>query len=268
MLIKNYFENTQIRYLNGALTHVQEKWMEKDFVNDFNKLYFILSGECSFTILGKEYIGKPGYMYLFPAGKPQSYHNISENRVTKYWIHFDATIGGRNLFDIIQCPSEIAVPNGAYVKRLYKKILKTQADNSSITSVLELQATLYELISYYFHQCGDAIGYNDKLDDNIILIGNYIDKNISRNITVEELAGLVHMHPNYFIRYFRSHFGYSPMKFINKLRIDMAKQLLSSTQKSIGKIASEVGVKDIFYFSNLFKKFTGYSPSEFRNYKT
>ena len=59
--------------------------------------------------------------------------------------------------------------------------------------------------------------------------------------------------------------GMTPMQYITFLRITRAKELLRSTDYSIQEISSMVGYENPLYFSRIFKKQTGYSPSEYRS---
>ena len=59
-------------------------------------------------------------------------------------------------------------------------------------------------------------------------------------------------------------YGTSPIKFVQNIRINKAKQLLIDENVSINKIAFECGYNDAFYFSRIFKKVTGVTPSEYR----
>ncbi len=88
----------------------------------------------------------------------------------------------------------------------------------------------------------------------------YMKDNLSHRFTVEELAGRMHMHPNYFIKYFSQGCGYSPMQYINSLRIDRASELLKNSDDSILEVAAAVGFGDSLYFSRVFKKAIGCSP--------
>ena len=59
--------------------------------------------------------------------------------------------------------------------------------------------------------------------------------------------------------------GYTTTEYILQIRISMAKQLLVKTDYSIGDIAARIGIEDVAYFSSLFKKSTGKTPTAFRN---
>ena len=72
------------------------------------------------------------------------------------------------------------------------------------------------------------------------------------------------LHPNYFIRVFKRHFGTSPIQYVNRKRIEEAKRLLASTNFLLAEIETIVGIPNVFYLSKLFKSSTGLSPTAYR----
>lgn len=72
------------------------------------------------------------------------------------------------------------------------------------------------------------------------------------------------MSVSYFIRKFREYTQTTPAQYLLSLRISMAQSLLENTGQSISEIASSVGYENPLYFSRLFHKMTGVSPSTFR----
>jgi transcriptional regulator GlxA family with amidase domain len=81
---------------------------------------------------------------------------------------------------------------------------------------------------------------------------------------LKKLASLACVSTGHFQRAFKLKYGVSPVTYMNQYRISAAKNLLSTTSLSCAEIASEVGFDDIFYFSKVFKKVTGYSPKSQR----
>lgn len=84
------------------------------------------------------------------------------------------------------------------------------------------------------------------------------------NIDISYIAGLCNMSEAYFRRIFFKSFGISPVKYVNNLKIDRAKELISSGTCSISEAAAESGFHDDSYFSRKFKEITGISPSEYK----
>ena len=83
-------------------------------------------------------------------------------------------------------------------------------------------------------------------------------------LTLEEVAAHVHLHPSYFSTLFKSSTGSSFKEYLNMVRIEESKRLLSNTDYSIIDIAVAVGFEDQSYFSKVFKKYTGLTPKQFR----
>lgn len=92
----------------------------------------------------------------------------------------------------------------------------------------------------------------------------YINDNYTQQLTLNLVANLVHLNPQYFSRYFKSKTGYTFTQYITKLRIDKAKKLLATSDKSITQISLEVGYIDPAYFSKVFYKSEKKSPCKYK----
>ncbi|MOA01751.1 HTH-type transcriptional activator Btr [compost metagenome] len=97
------------------------------------------------------------------------------------------------------------------------------------------------------------------------VIQQYVDTRLHTSISIDQMAEAVHLHPNYFIAYFKKHFGIPPLKYVNRKRCDRAKQLLTSTSLSIKEIADQTGFKETNHFAKFFRKETSLSPTEYRS---
>lgn len=94
---------------------------------------------------------------------------------------------------------------------------------------------------------------------------NYIDANYMRDISLELVAENVALSPPYFSRLFRTQIGKTFIDYLTDLRIARASQLLREGRLSVKEITAAVGYSDPNYFSRIFKKITGRTPSEFRS---
>lgn len=94
---------------------------------------------------------------------------------------------------------------------------------------------------------------------------DYIDDNYARSITMEELCDVSGVSKQHLCRLFRSALSARPMEYIAKRRIQAAKQLLSETDMSVEEIAEETGFCTGSYFTKLFRRYEGLTPSQFRN---
>jgi len=95
-------------------------------------------------------------------------------------------------------------------------------------------------------------------------VKRYIQRHYSENITREQLAEYVHVSPNYLSKRFRIDTGINITQFINQVRIDEAKKLLLATDFTIDAISEKVGFDSQSYFSSVFRKQCGTSPSSWR----
>ncbi len=101
-------------------------------------------------------------------------------------------------------------------------------------------------------------------DKKIQKAEEYLHENFHANFGVDELAKNVGMSTRNFTRRFRQATGEAPLTYLHKLRINYAKQLLETDYKSVQAICYEVGYTDIPFFRNVFKRYTGMTPKEYK----
>jgi len=89
----------------------------------------------------------------------------------------------------------------------------------------------------------------------------YISQHIQHSIRTSELAALCNLHPVYFAALFRKSTGLAVKDYMNRARIRHAKDLLDSREYKIAEAAAHSGFEDALYFSKVFKKYAGMSPS-------
>jgi len=92
----------------------------------------------------------------------------------------------------------------------------------------------------------------------------YIQENLQTDITVEKLAVLACFSKDHFTRIFKSILGIGPCEFIIRKRIEKAQFLLLTTGKTQAQIIEETNFKTASYFCRIFKKYTAFTPMEYR----
>jgi len=110
-----------------------------------------------------------------------------------------------------------------------------------------------------FRQKGD-------IDDTVELarVTDYIEEHLSEPLSLDILCEVAHFEKSYLTLRFNEIWGISPMKYVNLQRIERAKVLLTTTEKSVTDIAREVGFGSIHYFSRYFKEKENVSPNDYR----
>ena len=98
-------------------------------------------------------------------------------------------------------------------------------------------------------------------------IQEYIEKNYSQKITLNDMAEELHANSSYLSRLYKSKKGVNLFDDILRLRIEKAKEYMETSDKKVYEISQAVGFEDTGYFSRVFKKYTGMSPKEYKNEK-
>ncbi|WP_409344995.1 AraC family transcriptional regulator [Paenibacillus sp. MBLB4367] len=263
-LLKSYLSNMQVDVSDAHYTKVNINWKAPEFIPSINRFYYIVEGEGRLTIDGEVFHPKPGQLFLMPAGVKQSYSTISDDTFAKHWCHFTAMIGEMHLFQILKIPFFIEVRDPEHVTALFQR-LSQQFGSPGVTGMLRTKATMLELLSYFLEHTvieNIRLAATDSVE-KLTAVLRHIDSHLTETVSVEELAKLAHLHPNYFIKFFKAHLGDSPIQYINKRKLDHAKTLLRTTNLSIKEIAEATGM-DLHYFSRLFKQAAGMSPTVYR----
>ncbi|MCK5119160.1 MAG: AraC family transcriptional regulator [Candidatus Latescibacteria bacterium] len=92
----------------------------------------------------------------------------------------------------------------------------------------------------------------------------FMERNLSRKLTLAAIAEVTHYHPVHFERLFKRSMGCSPIEYLLELRISKAKEFLEDSDLNISEIAAEAGFDSSQYFSLVFKKLVGFSPRHYR----
>jgi len=151
----------------------------------------------------------------------------------------------------------------------FKKPLRTEELKSAIISILALRRqTPGKRLPLQLARASatdSAALALDSLPANILRMVKFIETNISAPLSLEELAREACLSRFHFSRLFKSHVGIGPKQFILTLRINRAIALLRSLDLTITTVALRAGFNELGEFTRQFRKFTGLTPSAFRN---
>ena len=110
---------------------------------------------------------------------------------------------------------------------------------------------------------------DEKGDDspNVFIknVRGYIEDNYMEDIALQDIAGTFGYSDVYFCKLFKQNFGMNFIAYLNEYRLDLAKKMLADPEINIKDISVKAGYRDANYFTRLFKRKTGKTPSEYRS---
>lgn len=101
-------------------------------------------------------------------------------------------------------------------------------------------------------------------DDQILKCQNYIDKNLIKDVSIEELSRIISTSDRTFIRRFKAATGHSLVNYIQQLKIEKSKYILERDNVSFDEISHDLGYENVSFFRRLFKKNVGITPKEYK----
>lgn len=134
-----------------------------------------------------------------------------------------------------------------YLLKPWKEERLCELINTAIENVRSMQKT-------------DGIVHSQK-----DVIKDYIDRNYKKDISAKDVAGILGYSDVYFSKVFKQLFDDNFINYLTKIRIDRAKVLLKDVSFNIKEVGKSVGYADSNYFTKVFKRSIGMSPSEYRN---
>lgn len=249
-----------------------------------HQFLYIHKGHGQVIIKDVVYQAKAGDLFYYGPTVPHTFSAEPSDPFLLTGFHFDFT----------QTFKDIRVyPIGSLVPSLFDYNLVTEEvcftdfvgfpvymnirTDSRIRELLLDMADEYEKERIFFNNCINGlflkwifivarhvIALQEGMEGRDIVLSQivqFIQSHYYENLTNEELGEIFHFHPNYLNQMMLIHTGMTIHQYVIQLRIKRALNLILNTDKSICDISLEVGYEDIHYFSRLFKRKTGYTPS-------
>ena len=236
--------------------------------NDYQLLY-IAKGKAHFYFDGKERVITEGNMILYRPHQPQMYYYHAPDKTEAYWVHFT----GRHveaILDFYELPeTENVFYTGTspdYQWMFRQMIQELQLCRPNYEELISLMLRhIFIMINRYIKEGKKSGG---AIQNEIERAAHYFNENYSKPLNIDEYAESRHMSTCWFIRSFKQLLKVTPMQYILSLRMANAQSLLETTEYNISEIAEAVGYDNPLYFSRLFHKHIGVSPSEYRKMRT
>lgn len=157
----------------------------------------------------------------------------------------------------------VSIPLQSRVIQLLHQI-NQEAVNKEIKDAYMASSKAYQFVMA-LHRFGLGVSEDSEpLPEGLQKVTSHIQNHLSSPITLDELAVIAGLSKFYFIQLFQAHFQFTPMQYVKRKRMEQAMAWLSNSDITIQEIAAMSGFDTANYFSKVFKRSTGESPSEFR----
>jgi len=209
-------------------------------------------------------IGEGTVFFLFPG----EWHRFKPEQLTgwdSYWVGFKGKFAENlvaNGYLSVNKPV-VKVGYNEEMVSLYQRIL--EAGNEERSGYQQyISGIVIHLLGYIYYRAKDN-HYEDKsIVQKIDKARVMIREQINSNISPEAIAAALFMTYSWFRRLFKQYTGLAPAQYIAQLRLQRAKELLSTSSKSVKEIAVEMNYESVDYFSTQFRRQTKMTPTQYR----
>ncbi len=267
-----HFERTSDEYIlylvkNGSL------YIEEDGIK-----YHLKKGSCIILEPGKRHIGYQAsscdYYYIhFKDSSLQSVHKDSYQRVLNQMIMTRQSEITGNCLEYEEHRTTSYIPKVATLQdcSVYNYMLHNAIKDYSLRFENYRELVGCKLLEFFIRLSRDYVSSQYALAGSAVekksiksqTLLSYLSREYANKITREDIEAELEMSYDYLNRIFKEFSGDSIHQHINKIRMNKAMELIETTQLKFSDIAFLVGIDDAYYFSKLFKKHTGMSPTQY-----
>ncbi len=250
-------KNTNL-VLNKAISQmwISKQYSYENFARPDHGLLYLFSGNITYTFDHQEIEVKPGdIIYLPKSSKYVVNFNLKNGVVEDYLINFDVMEGKE--FSDLHVPSVVLNDSTRVLLNYFKDVVDAYSEKEKpflIYSKFYLALNYLQTTIQYKNSNADSLKFEiaaSKLADNF-------------QLSIEDISKELYISRSAFQKKFIQYFGISPVEYRTKKRLEKAKQLLETTDKTIKEISDLLGFYDIAYFYKVFKKAFAITPKEYR----
>ncbi len=232
--------------------------------NDYELHYFVqgagkfLSGDTLYNI-------SPGTLFLTTPGVKHSIKvNDLDNPITYYAFLIQPETGDNDVEELLKEESRRRpwYPVGTNYRFFFEEMRERgMSENSNLN-----KAAIHQLISLlYVLSEGADISFHREGNVHLEKALRIMQNSVTEDLSLADMAGRLDLSESYFIRLFKRRMRISPMKYFTRLKVEAAGAMLTSTNQQVRVIAERLHFYSEFHFSRVFKQYTGYAPTIYRN---
>ena len=219
---------------------------------------------CYYTVGGQTFTLSAGDTFLVYPLTEITYHADQNEPWEYYWVGFSgsdaAAIIGATGFSK-EKPVLLGQENSPLIKNYLLQIYEARGQDFS--HAVKMTGLLYLTLSLFLKP-SDTAAKNDGALTYVQNAITYMNYHYPYDISIDDVAAFTGISRSHLYRIFMSHTGQSPKAYLSALRIRQACTLLKKSEISITAIAASVGFENSLYFSKVFKRLKGMTPTEYR----
>ncbi|WNS45216.1 AraC family transcriptional regulator [Paenibacillus sp. MMS20-IR301] len=242
---------------------------------DYHVLIFVLEGTLNITQSEVSHAVAPGQYIVLKSGEEHYGHQPSTGRLAYLWVHFASGTPwetGRygSSLKLPEAYSYLIPEHGISgslqrISMLFHQLIDFSRQETRYTEAI-LNYAMSLLAMEITQQFLDGLyNRNHNISPTIYTVMEWIKSNCHKPLTLPEIAGEFHYNPEYLSSLFKKETGMKLIFFLNKSRIEISKNLLSSNNITIKEAAYSCGFQDEKYYMKLFKTYEGMTPLQVRS---
>ncbi len=272
-ILQRYRENALIAPLYirkmGYFPKVKYHYVQKDNGTDYCMLIYCVAGRGHYCINGGEEHSLEADQYIIlPDNMPYRFWADEKDPWTIYWLHFEGSLSRQFVQYPITARNIIPGKTSRLQDRIdvFNEIYASFSMAYTQEYMVHASLTLYHLLSSFVHLEAFRHYKSGQTDQSFAAqVIHYMDENVSRNLSLQDIAKHFKYSPSHFSALFQKETGYSPINYYIQLKVRRACQYVELSQLRFFEIADMVGFNEPAYFTRIFTKVMGMSPSEYRH---
>lgn len=218
----------------------------------------VVKGTGALLVDGVQYTASAGDIYLLPFGSDHEYFSDAADPWEKIFMNLRGSLP-KSLFSLYAMAGNI-VFSGCGAEGLFQDFLEMIRRESRPEERLPACALkLHEICMAVHSQYAQPEEPWDA-----VRIKGYLEQNVSRLVSIRELAEMLGRSEDYVGKQFKKAYGITPYAYLLEQKMELACRLLRNTALPVREIAARLGYEDAHYFSGLFRKAMGVPPSSLR----
>ena len=220
-----------------------------------------------FDLAGRQHALSPGQALLIPAQQPHAYGADPRNPWSIHWCHF---VGLEGDYFARLPPEENPTLNidlqcSATIEAIFQECYRALVGGFVLPRMIYVAKLLHRLLAELcYNNSAFSAGMRTSRFHDLEPTFAFLHQNLHRPVSLAEMAYQAGLSPSHFSYIFKEQTHHTPVDYFIYLKIQHACSLLTLTPLAVKEISQMVGYRDCYYFSRLFKRVMGMSPTEYR----